>query len=160
MDQAIKMGLFKEVIPISCKERVQLDTLLNLIFKYLPEGQKYYDEGQITDRSKAFLAGETIREKALYYLDEEVPHSVAVKIEETTWKPEKNIWVVQAIIYVEKSSQKAILIGKKGSMLKKIGEESRVDIENQLGTRVYLGLWVKVLKDWKNDERRLQELGY
>lgn len=154
---ATKMN-FAEVIPVSAAKKGNLDRLMEVLFNYLPEGPLYYPEDEYTDQPERFIIAEYIREKALYLTREEVPHSVAVEIEE--FETRGNLIYVRAAIYTERDSQKGIIIGKKGSMLKKIGEMARQDIENLLGTQVYLDLWVKVKKDWRNSEAQLKNLGY
>lgn len=160
MEEAVRMNLFKEIIPISCLKRENLDILLNLIFENLVLGKPLYPVDELTDRPERFFVKEMIREKALCFLKEEVPHAIAVEIEEMKEREGKNLWFIQSMIFVEKESQKAILIGTKGEMLKKIGEESRREIERFLNKKVYLKLWVKVLEDWRNDGGSLKRLGY
>ncbi|MGI6550020.1 MAG: GTPase Era [Syntrophomonadales bacterium] len=154
---ATKMN-FAEVIPVSAAKKGNLDRLIDTLFKYLPEGPLYYPEDEYTDQPERFIIAEYIREKALYLTREEVPHSLAVEIEE--FETRSNLIYVRAAIYTERDSQKGIIIGKNGSMLKKIGEMARRDIENLLGSQVYLELWVKVKKDWRNSEAQLKNLGY
>lgn len=154
---AAKMN-FAEVIPVSAAKKGNLDRLMDVLFGYLPEGPLYYPEDEYTDQPERFIIAEYIREKALYLTREEVPHSVAVEIEE--FETRRNLIYVRAAIYTERDSQKGIIIGKHGSMLKKIGEMARHDIENLLGSQVYLELWVKVKKDWRNSEAQLKNLGY
>ncbi len=154
---ATKMN-FAEVIPVSAAKKGNLDRLMDSLFNYLPEGPLYYPEDEYTDQPERFIVAEYIREKALYLTREEVPHSLAVEIEEFEARP--NLIYVRAAIYTERDSQKGIIIGKNGSMLKKIGEMARRDIENLLGSQVYLELWVKVKKDWRNSEAQLKNLGY
>jgi len=160
IEEASRLHPFKEIIPISCLGGDNIDYLLNLIFENLPLGEPYYPEGDLTDRPERFFVGEMIREKVLEFLEEEVPHSVAVKIEEMKEKLEKKMWVIQATIFVERDSQKGILIGQRGQMLKRIGETSRMEIEKFLSKKIFLELWVKVLKDWRKDEQSLRFLGY
>jgi len=154
---ATKMN-FAEVIPVSAAKKGNLDRLMEVLFSYLPEGPLYYPEDEYTDQPERFIIAEYIREKALHLTREEVPHSLAVEIEE--FESRRNLIYVRAAIYTERDSQKGIIIGKQGSMLKKIGEMARHDIENLLGTQVYLELWVKVKKDWRNSEAQLKNLGY
>ena len=149
---------FAEVIPVSAAKKGNLDRLMEVLFNYLPEGPLYYPEDEYTDQPERFIIAEYIREKALYLTREEVPHSLAVEIEE--FEDRRNLIYVRAVIYTERDSQKGIIIGKQGSMLKKIGEMARHDIENLLGSQVYLELWVKVKKDWRNSEAQLKNLGY
>lgn len=154
---AAKMN-FAEVVPVSAAKKGNLDRLMEVLFNYLPEGPLYYPEDEYTDQPERFIVAEYIREKALYLTREEVPHSLAVEIEE--FETRNNLIYVRAAIYTERDSQKGIIIGKSGSMLKKIGEMARRDIENLLGCQVYLELWVKVKKDWRNSESQLKNLGY
>lgn len=140
------------------KEGVNIDLLLTKIIEILPEGPQYYPEEMITDRDTTFLISEVIREKILKVLKEEVPHSIAVNV--TSIKEEKKGVVVEATIFVEKDSQKAIVIGKQGQMIKKIGTNSRREIERIVKKHVFLELTAKVRKDWRDDEKLLQELGY
>ena len=149
---------FAEVIPVSAARNRNLDRLVDALFDYLPEGPLYYPEGEYTDQPERFIVAEFIREKALYLTREEVPHSLAVEIED--FEPRNNVIYVRATIYTERESQKGIVIGRNGSMLKKIGQMARQDIENLLGSQVYLELWVKVKKDWRNNEVQLRNLGY
>ncbi|MGE5544595.1 MAG: GTPase Era, partial [Bacillota bacterium] len=154
---ATKMN-FAEVIPVSAATKCNLDRLLDVLFNYLPEGPLYYPEDEYTDQPERFIIAEYIREKALYLTREEVPHSLAVEIEE--FETRRNVIYIRAAIYTERDSQKGIIIGRNGSMLKKIGEMARQDIENLLGSQIYLELWVKVKKDWRNSEAQLKNLGY
>ncbi|NLB18082.1 MAG: GTPase Era [Syntrophomonadaceae bacterium] len=149
---------FTEVVPISAAKGDNLEKLKELLFSYLPEGPLYYPEDEYTDQTERFIVSEYIREKALYLTREEIPHSLAVEIEEFDIR--KEIIYIRAVIYTERDSQKGIIIGKGGSMLKKIGELARQDVEVLLETKVYLDLWVKVKKDWRNSEVQLRNLGY
>lgn len=150
---------FTELIPISAVNGTNLTALLDKTFQYLPEGPMYYPEDDMTDQPVSFIVAELIREKALLLTRDEVPHSLAVEVEEFKNKATGKIYV-RAVIHTERDSQKAIIIGQKGQMLKKIGEQSRVDIEKMLGTSVYLDLWVKVKKNWRDNENNLNQLGY
>lgn len=149
---------FAEIIPISAKKEDNLETLLKVTKGYLKEGEMFYPSGQITDHSEKFMCGEMIREKVLQLTNEEVPHSVFVVIDEM--KFDRNKCSIHASIVVERDSQKGIIIGKGGSMLKQIGLLARQDIEAMLGKKVYLELFVRVEKDWRNKNRTLTELGY
>jgi GTPase len=151
---------FAEIIPISALEGNNLDALLNVIKKYIPEGPQYYPADQVTDHPERFIVSELIREKALHLTREEIPHSLAVVIEKMERLEEKDVVHVMATIIGERDSQKGIIIGKQGSMLKEIGKRSRVDIENLLGTKVFLELWVKVQKDWRNKMSQLRDFGF
>ncbi|WP_017472605.1 GTPase Era [Amphibacillus jilinensis] len=150
---------FKEIIPISALEGNNVDHLLSVLRQQLPEGPQYYPEDHITDHPERFIIAEFIREKAIQLTREEVPHSVAVLIEKIETKPDEKV-LVQASIIIERKSQKGIIIGKQGKMLKDIGIQARQDIERLLGTKVYLELWVKVQKDWRNRDHYLHEYGY
>jgi GTP-binding protein Era len=150
---------FAEVVPISALYGNNVGALLEAIGRYLPEGPLYYPADQVTDHPEQFICAELIREKILQLTREEVPHSVAVTVEDM--RPRENGTVyVSAVIYVERESQKGILIGKGGAMLKQIGQLARQDIERLLGSPIYLELWVKVKKDWRNQEHVLRTLGY
>ncbi|MGB9715049.1 MAG: GTPase Era [Thermodesulfovibrionales bacterium] len=150
---------FKEIIPISALKQDGIDILLKKIYDYLPEGPKYYPDDIVTDQLERFMVSEIIREKATEMTEEEVPHSIAVEV--TEWKERENgIIFIRANIYVERDSQKGIIIGKGGRMLKAIGTAARVDIEKLLNTKVFLELWVKVKKDWRDNLKTLEELGY
>jgi GTPase len=151
---------FAEVIPISALQGNNTSTLVEQIFRYLPEGPQYYPADQITDHPERFIVGELIREKVLELTREEVPHSVAVVVEEMSKREEKDLIDVRATIYTERPSQKGILIGKKGALLKEVGKRARLEIEHLLGTRIFLDLWVKVKKDWRNELLMLRQFGY
>lgn len=150
---------FTEVIPISAALGTNLDLLLEKTFSDLPEGPLYYDEDDLTDQPASFLAAELIREKALLLTRDEVPHAIAVEVEAFENKRAGKIYL-RAVIYTERETQKAIIIGKGGQMLKSIGEQSRHEIEHMLDAQVYLDLWVKVKKNWRDNEGNLKQLGY
>ena len=150
---------FEEIIPISALNGNNVKQLLELIKRHLPVGPKYFDEEQITDHSTRFMMSELIREKALHHTEEEIPHSINVIIEKIE-KDEHDKTHVSAIIVTERSTQKGIIIGKQGKMLKKIGQEARKDIEELIDDKVYLELWVKVQKDWRNKEQVLRQYGF
>ncbi len=150
---------FKEIIPISALTNDGTELLLKKIYDYLPSGPKYYPDEVITDQLERFMVSEIIREKITEMTEEEVPHSVAVEVIE--WKErEDGLIVIRCNIYVEREGQKGIIIGKRGAMLKSIGTAARIDIERLLNTKVFLELWVKVKKDWRDSKRTLEELGY
>lgn len=159
IDEYKGKGNFTEIIPISALQGNNVNHLLNELLKYLPEGPQYYPADQITDHPERFVITELIREKALHLTREEVPHSIAVAMENME-KREDGVILIQATIITERSSQKGIIIGKQGSMLKNIGQKARQDIEALLGSKVYLELWVKVKKDWRNRQNQLHELGF
>lgn len=150
---------FAGVQPVSACKGTNLDLLVKKIFEQLPPGPFYYPADDITDVPERFVVSEIIREKVLLYTREEVPHSVAVEIEEFKEKPD-GMTYIRASIYTERESQKGILIGAGGSMLKKIGKEARQQIEYLLDNSVYLDLWIKVKKDWRDSEQQLRRLGY
>lgn len=154
-----KLYDFAEIIPISARNGNNVTTLLEQTMKYLSEGPQYYPADQITDHPEQFVCAELIREKILHLTREEIPHSIAVAIEDMKVEP-NGIVHISAIIFVERDSQKGIIIGKKGDLLKEIGKRARHDIESLLGSKIFLELWVKVQKDWRNHERVLRELGF
>lgn len=160
IDDYRKEHSFTEVIPVSALYGNNTNTLIDQVFNYLEEGPQYYPEDQVTDHPERFLMSEMIREKVLHLTHEEVPHSIAVEIEQIN-RPENSKAIhVGAVIIVERSSQKGIIIGKQGKMLKEIGQKAREDIEKLLGSKVFLELWVKVEKDWRNKGKYLKEFGY
>ncbi len=149
---------FDEIIPVSAVRGDGLDIVLGKIIDRLPEGPKYYPDDIFTDQLERFMVAEIIREKIMSLTEEEIPYSVAVEV--TQWEEKENMIVINANIYVEKESQKGIIIGKRGAMLKAIGIASREEIEGLLNTKVYIELWVKVKKDWRKKAGTLRELGY
>ena len=151
---------FEAIIPISAANNEGIDIVLNEIRKKLPEGPKYFPDDMLTDQPEKAIVAELIREKILMLLSDEVPHGVGVEVSTFKERPNKNLIDISATIYCEKSSHKPIIIGKEGKMLKKIGSQSREDIERFLGVKVYLELWVKVKDDWRNSESMLKTLGY
>ncbi|WP_019773109.1 GTPase Era [Streptococcus sobrinus] len=151
---------FKEIVPISALQGNNIPTLLNLLKENLEEGYQYFPEDQITDHPERFLVSEMIREKVLQLTREEVPHSVAVVIESMKRDEETDKIHIRATIMVERDSQKGIIIGKKGSMLKKIGQLARRDIEIMLGDKVFLETWIKVKKNWRDKKLDLADFGY
>lgn len=159
MEWFAQRGHFLEVVPVSALTGENLGQLKESIFKYLPEGPCYYPVDMVTDQPERFVAAEIIREKVLLLTREEVPHSVAVAIEEMKARANGKLYL-SAVIYVERDSQKGILIGKSGQMLKEIGRMARLELEALFGNQVYLDLWVKVKKDWRNNEGFLQSFGY
>lgn len=151
---------FDEIIPASALRGKNVDTIVEQIFKYLPEGPMYYDEDTVTDQPMRQIVAELIREKALHALDEEIPHGIAVTIERMKKRRHKDIYDIEATIICERDSHKGIIIGKQGSMLKKIGTNARYEIEQQLDTKVNLQIWVKVRKDWRDSELLMKNYGY
>ncbi len=147
---------FEEIIPLSALQG-DVGGLIDAIIKRLPEGPQYFPEDQLTDQPERFIVSELIREKIFTLTKDEIPYSTAVVIEDMKEEPE--LTRVDAVIYVERESQKGILIGKNGAMLKRIGTLARQDAEKLLGAKIFLQLWVKVKKDWREDERMLKELG-
>jgi len=150
---------FAEVVPISAMNGNNVTTLLEQISKYLPEGPQYYPADQVTDHPEQFVCAELIREKILHLTREEIPHSIAVQIEDMRVQ-DNGVVYIGAVVFVERDSQKGIIIGKRGALLKEVGKTARIDIENLLGSRVFLELWVKVKKDWRNQDRVLNDLGF
>lgn len=149
---------FAEIVPVSALKGDNTDILIQCIMKYLPYGPAFYDEDTITDQPMRQIVAELIREKALRCLDEEIPHGVAVSVESMIYR--KNICDIEATIVCERDSHKGIIIGKGGSMLKKIGSTARPDIEDLLEMQVNLQLWVKVKKDWRDSDFLLKNFGY
>lgn len=154
-----KLYDFAEIIPVSAKNGNNVSTLLKELEKYLPEGPQYYPADQITDHPEQFVCAELIREKILHLTREEIPHSIAVMIEDMKVQ-DNGVVHIGAVIFVERSSQKGIVIGKQGAMLKEIGQLARHDIQNLLGSKIFLEIWVKVKKDWRNQDRVLRDLGF
>lgn len=150
---------FAEIVPVSALKGNNVTTLLEQIIRYLPEGPQYYPADQITDHPEQFVCAELVREKILHMTREEIPHSIAVQIEDMRVEP-NGIVHISAVIFVERESQKGIVIGKQGALLKEIGRQARRDIETLLGSKTFLELWVKVKKDWRNQDRVLRDLGF
>ncbi|CAI3371171.1 GTPase Era [Enterococcus cecorum] len=150
---------FAQIIPISATQGNNFETLMSELESNMPAGPQYFPEDQITDHPEYFVVSELIREKILQLTRDEVPHSVAVVIDSMKRKPDEKVQI-QATIIIERDSQKGIIIGKGGSMLKKIGTQARKDIEKLLGDKVYLELWVKVQKDWRDKQVYLTDFGY
>jgi GTP-binding protein Era len=151
---------FAHILGVSALTGENLDTLVDLLIGFLPEGPKYYPNDWITGHPERFVFAEFIREQILHKTEEEIPHSIAVDIDEVSEDPERDLVSIRATIYVERDSQKGIIIGKNGRMLKAIGVGAREQIEQLLGVQVYLDLWVKVKKDWRNKPGALREFGY
>lgn len=153
-------GIFNEIIPISAMKKDGVDIYIETLKKYLKPGPMYYPEDMITDKNERFIVAEIIREKGLRYLNEEVPHGLAISIEKFKKREDKNIYDIEANIYVERDSHKGILIGKGGSMLKRIGTEAREDAERLLDAKVNLQIWVKVEKNWRERDNLVKRFGY
>jgi len=152
---------FAEIVPVSARTGDQLDLLVELVMRHLPEGRPLYPEGHTSDEPEQHLVAELIREKALTRVRDELPHSVAVLVEEMGPDPEReDLLVIRAVLFVERASQKPIVLGRGGSVLRAIGTEARAELEALLGTKVYLDLRVKVAKDWQRDPRQLSRLGF
>lgn len=153
-------GDFAEIVPVSAWKGTGCDDLVDTIFKYLPYGPMFYDEDTVTDETEREIAAEVIREKSLYVLQDEIPHGIAVTIEKMHERPGKKLVDIEATIYCERESHKGIIIGKQGSMLKRIGSDSRYELEKMLDMKVNLKLWVKVQKGWRDQESSLKKFGY
>ena len=150
---------FKDFIPISALRHENLELLQRSVIDMIPEGVKLYNNGEITDKDDVFISSEIIREKALSLTKEEVPHSLAVVVENFSKRSENGILDISAVIYVERDSQKGILIGQKGSMIKEISTLSRKELEERFGEKIFLNVLVKVLKNWRRSEHALKRLG-
>jgi len=160
MKQYADLFPFKDVIPLSARNNDGVDALVSLLLKALPEGPPYFPDDAVTDMPEKFIAAEMIREKVFRTLQKEVPYSVAVLVDTFKETPRKKLISLRATIYVERDSQKGIIIGEGGRMLKEIGTRARKDMEKLFGQRVYLELFVSVKKNWTKDGRRLKEFGY
>ena len=147
-----------EIFPLSATENFNVDNLYKRIVELLPEGEPFFPKDELTDLPSRFFVNEIIREKILQYYDKEVPYSVEVEVEE--FKEDDKRINIMAVIYVERSSQKGIIIGSQGEALKKVGTQARLDIEAFFGKKVFLNLYVKVLKDWRNQDSELKNFGY
>lgn len=154
-----KLHDFAEIVPVSAMLGSNVSTLLEQLGKYLPEGPQYYPDDQVTDHPEQFVCAELIREKILQMTREEVPHSIAVTIEDMKVQ-DNGVVYISAVIFVERDSQKGIIIGKQGALLKEVGKRARHDIQNLLGSKIFMDLWVKVKKDWRNQDRVLRDLGF
>ena len=150
---------FAEIIPVSALKEVNIEDVKSSIFKYLPAGPQFYDEDTVTDQPMRQIAAELIREKALRMLDDEIPHGIAVVIDQMKERP-NGIIDVDATIVCERDSHKGIIIGKAGSMLKRIGTAARMEIENLMDTKVNLKLWVKVRREWRDSDMYMKNYGY
>ncbi len=160
LDAYNKEGLFSDVIPISALTGKNVDRLLDLSCQALPEGTPFFPSDIATDQPVRFLASEIIREKVINRTRDEVPYVVAVAIEEFKEAPKRNLTTIHATLYVERPSQKGILIGRKGALLKEIGQTARLELETLLATKIFLQLWVKVKKNWRTDDIFLSDMNY
>ncbi|WP_270237634.1 GTPase Era [Lactobacillus delbrueckii] len=159
IDSYQAVGKFAEFLPISARQGNGVDDLLKTLKDYLPEGPQYYASDEVTDRPEYFVVAEMIREQILRLTDQEVPHSTAVWVDQMNQRINGKLQI-DATIFVEKDGQKRIIIGQRGSMIKQIGMRSRKEIENLLGEKVNLKLWVKVRRDWRQDPSFLKSIGY
>jgi len=157
IDEYSKTFPFKEILPISALKGDGIDLLLKAILKCLPPGPSYYPDDLVTDQLERFMVSEIIREKVMESTEEEVPHAAAVEI--IGWEEREGLVHISANIWVEREGQKGIIIGKSGRMLKEIGQAARADIEGLLDSKVFLDLWVKIRKGWRQDLRAIEELG-
>lgn len=157
--QYSQMYDFKEIIPLSAQTGRNLDEFMNVMEKMLPEGPKYFPDDMITDQPERIIVQEIVREKILLRTHDEIPHAIGVFTEEFKVRENGKVYI-RCTVYVERDSQKRIVIGSKGSLLKEAGKEAREEIQNIIGAPVFLDLWVKVNKDWKNKDYMLRELGY
>ncbi len=149
---------FAAVVPVSARKGMNTDLLEQEIAKLMPEGEMIFDEDQLTDRSSRFLASEIVREKLFRYLGQELPYSLTVEVEQ--FEEEEGMYRIGTVVYVERSGQKSIVIGKKGEQLKLIGQDARMEMEQLFGCKVFLQIWVKVREGWSDNERMLKNLGY
>lgn len=157
IDKLQKLYDFKEIIPISSVKNVNIEALIKTLKKYLKEDIKYYDDDYLTNQPTSMIICELVREKILRSTEDEVPHSITCYLEE--FEKEENVINISVLIVVDRDNLKKIIIGKNGSMLKKIGTEARLDLEEYLGSKVYLSLYVKTIANWRDREKYLQELG-
>ena len=160
IDAYRKLYDFREIVPTSALRGQNMEDLIDTIFRYLPEGPQFYDEDTVTDQPQRQIVAEIIREKALHALDEEIPHGIAVTIERMRERKRGNICDIEATIICERDSHKGIIIGKQGTMLKKIGTNARYEIEQMLEEQVNLKIWVKVRKDWRDNDIQMKNFGY
>ena len=160
IDAYRKLYDFREIVPTSALRGQNMEDLIDTIFRYLPEGPQFYDEDTVTDQPQRQIVAEIIREKALHALDEEIPHGIAVTIERMRERKRGNICDIEATIICERDSHKGIIIGKQGAMLKKIGTNARYEIEQMLEEQVNLKIWVKVRKDWRDNDIQMKNFGY
>lgn len=158
LQQLDEKGNFAHIVPMSAKTGHNIDRLENIITSFIPQGMHFYPEDQITDRSSRFIAAELVREKIMRQLGDELPYSMTVEIEE--FRYEDNLLVISAAILIDRQSQKRIIIGEKGSRIKQIGRDARLDMEEMFDCKVMLNTWVKVKAGWADSERALKSLGY
>ena len=151
---------FDEIVPLSAKTGDNVSELVDVMFEHLPEGPAYYDEDTLTDQPVKEIVAEMIREKALKLLSDEIPHGIAVVIESMKKRGNRDLWDIEATVVCEKDSHKGMIIGKGGAMLKKIGTAARPDMEKLLDCKVNLKIWVKVRKDWRDNDLQLKSFGY
>jgi GTP-binding protein Era len=159
-DKYEAMGIFDSVIGISAQNEMNLKKLVSTIGSYMEEGPKYFPEDMVTDQPERFIVSEIVREKLLNILYDEIPHGIAVGIEKMKKREDSDITDIYAIIYCEKKSHKGMIIGKNGKVLKKVGIDARKDIENLLGNKVYLEIWVKIKEEWRDRDSLLNQFGY
>ena len=157
--QYSKMYDFSDIVPVSAQQAENLDTFLSVVQKYLPEGPKYFPDDMVTDQPERNIVQEIVREKLITRTRDEIPHAIGVFTEEFSERENGKVYI-RCTIYVERESQKRIVIGKNGSVLKEAGKEAREEIQRLIGAPVFLDLWVKVSRDWKNKDCILRELGY
>ena len=161
LQAAAALGDWVEVVPVSARKGTQLDLLVELLLRHLPEGRPLYPEGHTSDEPEQHLVAELIREKALAVVRDELPHSVAVLVDEMGADPDReDLLVIRATLFVERASQKPIVLGRRGAGLREIGTRARAELEALLGTHIYLDLHVKVAKEWQRDPRQLARLGF
>ena len=160
MENYRKIYDFEEIIPVCALRGVNMEKVISTIFRFLPYGPKFYDDETITDQPQRQIVAEMIREKALRCLDEEIPHGIAVAIDRMKERPDGSVIDIDATIICEKDSHKGIIIGKGGSMLRRIGSQARMEIEKMMEMKVNLQLWVKVKKDWRDSDFMIKNFGY
>jgi GTP-binding protein Era len=159
MERCAQLLPGKEIVPVSALMGDGVDIILEIVEKWLPEGEPFFTDGEYTDQTERFLASEIVREKVFNLTRQEIPYGVAVTIDDFTEKDEKNLIVIAATIHTERDSHKGILIGKRGAMLKEIGQQARTDLEKLLGCRIFLELFVRVDPNWTENPNLLSEMG-
>lgn len=160
IDHVKEFHPFEEIVPISALTGESVESLLTALTRYLNEGPQYFPSDMVTDQPEPFIIAEFIREKVTNLTHQEIPYATAVVVDDMEWEDEQNLLKVEAIIYVERESQKGIVIGKGGAMLKRVGRAAREDLEGLFGAKLFLKLWVKVRKNWSKDLAALRHLGY